>query len=245
MSGDSWLVSEERPVTQSDLDQTVREAASLFTDEVTRGTTLPRLSVKIRNVVCRDVHKWFGGAEIRLDALAVHGNANAEDVSSVYSPGTFRFPDIHDNQPFPLDPDFGMVIFDGKPAFFLDIFVMASRDRKDSDDLASLLKERLNKDEFKAAAATLLALAAVPTSAAVAAAIGAAAMVGDLTYQVVKAVSPKTIGMYRGSFLQFRDGFGVGRHPEGTGQQFLNGDLQFWFETVVNEDILSSASRSI
>lgn len=234
---DTWLISEQAPPTKSDLEQTAREAESLFSDEPTRGAALPRLSVKVRDVVCRDVQKWFGGADIRLDALVVHGNGQPADAESVYAPGTFRFPDIHENQRFPIDREFGLLAFDGKPAYFLDVFVIASRDRKDSDDLASLLRDRLASDELKGATATLLALAiAVPTAAAVAAAIGAAAILGDAAYQVVKSVSPKTIGMYRGSFLQFRDGFGIGRHPTSEGERFVHGDLEFWFETVLNEE---------
>lgn len=236
MGSSEWLISEEVPVTKSDLDQAVREAGSLFSDDQTRGASLPHLSVKIREVLCRDVHKWFGGAAIRLDALVVHGNAQANDTSSFYAPGTFRFPDIHDNERFPIDPQFGLLVFDGQPAFFLDVFVMASRDKGDSDDLSALLKADLNKQEFQTAATTVLGMAAtVPTAAAIAGAIGAAAMLGDAAYQVVKAVTPKTIGMYRGSFLQFRDGFGLGRHPQKEGEQFLHGDLEFWFETVLNE----------
>ena len=241
-----WVIVEDEQVSDDDLDQAAREASTLGLDDAaTRGPKLPRLSVKIRDVVCLDVHKWFGGAEVRLDVLVVHGNLSERDAKSAFTPGTFRFPDIHDEQRFPIDEESGLLVFDGKPAFFLDVFIIASRDRKDSDDLAVLMKQGLSSDEVQTATAGLLALAtAVPTAAAIAGAIGAAAVLGDLAYQVVKNVSPKTIGMYRGSFLQFRDGFGVGRHPSGTEKVFMDGDWQFWFEIIRNEEERRADPRS-
>ena len=75
-----------------------------------------------------------------------------------------------------------------------------------------------------------------PAAAAIAAGIGASAALGDLAYRVIRALSDKTIGMYRGSFLQYRDRFGVGRHPAG-GDKFVQNDLEFWFEVALDQEI--------
>jgi hypothetical protein len=232
---DDWLVTEESPLSAGVVAEIERETPAML-DNVTRGAgDVPRLAVLLRNVICHDVLKLFGGAEVRLDALVVHGRGTGDDPSSFYMPGTFRFSDIRDHQSLPIDPDHGLLIFNGQPMHFLDVFVIASRDRKETDDLSSLLREKLTDDATKTATSALLGLAvAVPTAAVVTGAIAAAATLGDLAYQVVKGVSDKTIGMYRGSFLQFRDGFGVGRHPAGT-TTFQENSLEFWYETVLDE----------
>ena len=97
-----------------------------------------------------------------------------------------------------------LLIFNGLPLHFLDIFIVASRDRKDSDDLASLILEQLADSKTHAAIVPLLALStALPPAAVVTAGLEAAALLGDVAYHAVRAVSDKTLGMYRGSFLQF------------------------------------------
>ena len=183
----------------------------------------------------------FGAAEVRLDALVVHGRGQRDRPDSFYMPGTFRFADMHDHQQLPIDPSHGLLIFNGKPAYFLDIFIVASRDRQDSDDLATLLRGALSDPKTQAAVAGLFALgAAAPPVAAVSAGIEAASALGDLAYRVIRALSDKTIGMYRGSFLQYRDGFGLGRHPDGQGASFMENNLQFWFETVLDQEPAST-----
>jgi len=237
---ENWLISDVRPLTRDTLAEIDRETPGLV-EGITRGSAVaPRLAIKVRDVVCYDVHKLFGGAEIRLDAVVVNGAQAEQNVDSFYHPQTMRFTDIRDGQSLPIDPEHGLLIFNGTPLHFVDIFIMVSRDRKDTDDLSSLLRKELSSDAGKQAAAALMALAiSIPTAAAVAGAVAAASIIGDIAYQVVKAVSPKSIGMYRGSFLQFRDAFGVGRHPSDA--MFLNNDLGFWYETVLDEPREASA----
>ena len=67
-----------------------------------------------------------------------------------------------------------------------------------------------------------------PQVAAVTAAIGAAGVLGDFAYRLLRAATGNTIGLYRNSHLQYRDGFGVGPHPnQGT---FRVNDLSFRYE---------------
>jgi hypothetical protein len=229
---ETWLVDELHLPDEHDLEPVAVSPPGTFASK--QASVSKRLGVLLRNVVCHDVQKMFGGAEIRLDALVVHGAGTKEDPSSFYMPGTFRFADIRDHQRLPIDPDHGMLIFEGVPKHFLDIFLIASRDRKDSDDLASLIKETLSDTKNQAMLASLVGIGvAAPPVAALSAAIGAAVMLGDLAYQIVRSVSDKTIGMYRVSFMDHRDKFGIGRHPEGGGT-FTEHGLEFWYETVTN-----------
>jgi hypothetical protein len=210
----NWLINEVQPLTADALAEIERETPGMV-EGVTRGRAkAPRLAVELREVVCYNVHKLFGAAEVRLDAVIVHGGSAKSDADSFYQPQTMRFADVHNGQALPIDAEHGLLLFNGSPLHFLDIFIMASRDRGDTDELSSLLRKELSSDAGKEATSALLALAvAAPTAAMVAGAVAAASVIGDLAYRVVRAVSPKSIGMYRGSFLQFRDAFGVGRHP--------------------------------
>jgi hypothetical protein len=226
----SWYFNEAESITTDDMSLIEQKMPSML-QEASRGQGVARLAVRLRKVVCKDVQRWFGfGAQIRVDALVVQG-ADQGGPTSCYMPRTIRFIDIHDNQPLPMDTN-GVIIFNGTPLHFIDIFVLVSRDRKESDDLAGLLSKQLAGKDGKAAITALGVLIATPHAAAVAGGVAAAATLGDLAYRAIKTVSPKSIGMYHGSFLQFRDNFGVGRHPKSG--MFTHNDLEFWFDIVLD-----------
>jgi hypothetical protein len=110
--------------------------------EASRGQGVTRLAVRLREVVCKDVHRLFGfGAQIRVDVLVIQG-ADQGGPTSCYMPGTMRFPDMHDNVPLPIGSS-GLIIFNGTPLHFIDIFVLVSRDEPKSEDLAGLLSKKL------------------------------------------------------------------------------------------------------
>jgi hypothetical protein len=234
MMNETWLIDDVRPPDASAIRQIERETPAAVT-ALTRGTGhVPRLSIMLREVICHDVHKLFGGADIRLDALVVHGRGRHDDASSFYMPATFRFTGVHDHQPLPIDPSFGLLIFNGVPLHFVDIFIMASRDTGDSDDLASLLRRELGSAKTQGAVGALVGVAvASPVAATVTAAFASAVVLGDVAYRVIRAVSGTTVGMYRASFLQHRDRFGIGRHPPGD-LKFIEADLEFWYETLLD-----------
>ncbi len=56
-------------------------------------------------------------------------------------PQTFRFPGIKSQDRLPTGEN-GLLIFYGKALHFLDIFITVSRDRQDSEDLATLLYQK-------------------------------------------------------------------------------------------------------
>jgi hypothetical protein len=227
----SWYFNEVEPITTDDMSLIEQKTPSML-KEASLGQGVTRLAVRLRKVVCKDVQRWFGfGAQIRVDALVVQG-ADQGGPTPFYMPRTLRFTDMHDHQPFPMGAN-GVIIFNGTPLHFIDIFVLVSRDRKKSDDLDVLLTKQLAGQKGKTSIAALAALGmAAPHALAVAGAVAGAATLGDLAYQAIKTVSPQSIGMYRGSFLQFRDNFGVGRHPKSG--MFTHNDLEFWFDIVLD-----------
>jgi hypothetical protein len=228
-----WLIREVAPLDAEALDEIARELPDERLGTFKGAQDVPFLAVRLKEVTIHDTRKWFGGADVRIDALVVHGHGQPGAAESFYAPQTFRFPNVRDGDRLPIDPT-GMLVYYGRPLHFLDLFITASRDRKDSDDLATLLKEQLGSQELQAAFGTLLGLAvAAPQVAVVTAAIGAAALVGNFAYQVVRQATGATIGLYRGSFLQHRDGFGIGTHPDQGARR--DQDLSLQYEIVLDE----------
>lgn len=188
------------------------------------------LAVRLQDIIIWDTKKWFGDAEIRLDALVVHGNATTNNPQSIYMPQTFRFPAVGDRDRLPTG-ETGLLIFYGQPLYFLDIFILVSRNRKDSEDLGTLLSQKLNSSEIKESLMKLLGLGVIaPQAAAIVSAIGSASILGNFSYQLLSQVTGNTIGLYRNSWLQIRDNFGIGRHPEQGSHKVK--DLSFFYEIV-------------
>lgn len=233
MAQQQWLINESAFIDTNTIEQKVEREINLKPS--TRGgreslEELPNLAIRMQDIMIWDTKKWFGDAEIRLDALVVHGNALADNPQSIYMPQTFRFPAVRDKDRLPTGES-GLLIFYGQPQYFLDIFILVSRDRQDSEDLASLLSEKLNSSEIKESLAALLGLAVVsPQAAAIASAIGSASILGNFTYQVLSRVTGNTIGLYRNSWLQNTDKFGIGRHPKQGSHKIR--DLSFFYEII-------------
>jgi hypothetical protein len=225
----NWLIDEARPLTEAQVDQLDRELADSQPGSRGGGDgDNPTLAVSLHDVVVHDTRKWFGEADIRLDALVVTGYGKDSDPNSFYMPKTASFARIRNEDALQVGSG-GLLVFHGRAAHFLDLFVLVSRDQQDSADLATLLKSSLGSDEMRGAMGGLLGLAvAAPQVAAVTAAIGAAGVIGDFAYRLLRAATGNTIGLYRNSHLQRRDGFGIGPHPEQG--RFRVNDLSFRYE---------------
>jgi len=193
----------------------------------------PGVAVRLHDLVVHNNRKWLdflGGADARVDVVVVQGNVLDGDATACYSPATFRYQGIGDGTRLPTD-DRGLLAYFGWPRHFLDLSVIVSRDRRDSDDLATLLTTKAADPEMQAAVTALTGLAlANPPAAAVGAALGGAAAIGGLAYQLVRSVSDRTIGLYRGNRLAYPDRFGLGRNP--TDGTYRERDLSFWYEVV-------------
>src|SRR5262249_22903934 len=106
-----------------------------------------------------------------------------------------------------------MLVYHGPAVDFLDLAVWVSRDTGDSLALADLLRQELTGEEFQLAAAQLAGLMVTAPHAALGAmAIGAGAVVMNVTYRALVKAGGTSIGLYRTSLLA-NERFGVGRHP--------------------------------
>jgi hypothetical protein len=190
------------------------------------------VAVRLHDVVVHNNKRWFdflGGADIRVDVLAVQGNVLDDDPRSFYTPTTVRFGGIGDETALPLD-DQGLLAFYGWPKHFLDLSVMVSRDTSGADDLAALLAAEASSPEFTGAAAPILELATGAGALVVRNAVAVAGTLGGLAYKILRRVSGSTIGAYRGNRLEHPHRFGLGRNP--ADGSYRRQDLSLWYEVV-------------
>jgi hypothetical protein len=194
------------------------------------GTKLRNYAVRLNEVIIHNNRTWFTEGDIRLDALVVHGNASDPKAADFYHPTTFSFPRVADGEALSIGQP-GLLLYYGRPRYFLDLFLLVSRDRSNSDNLANLLAQSVTAKTLDPAVKPILSLAtSAVTSNAIALALEAAVAVGNVAYRAIQAVTSSTIGLYRTSFLQRADNFGAGKHPE-AGHLDVK-DLSFKFEII-------------
>ena len=172
-------------------------------------TAAHNLSVFLKPLVIRKTRKWFGEADIRVDALVMQAG---QESGSLFAPRTFHFPRVADGDDLANDEN-GLMIYYGKPTHFLVITVMLARDTKDSDDLAELIAKQTKRDDLASVLGSIAAAVASPHVAAVQAAMKAALTLGNVAYGLIRQISPKCLGLYRANWLARKDNFGIGRHP--------------------------------
>lgn len=218
-----WLIDS----VPSDLESAVLEDQALGAlTQTRRGDAVAEapLAISINDIVIHETHKWFGGADIRLDVLTVHGNVS-DEKAGWYTPTTRTFPNVKKGARLNAE---GTLVFFGWPRYFLDLFIIVSRDAKDAEKLGDVLQDRLAGDDAKGAVGDLLALVAAPPAAAVAAATKAALTIGTIAFDVVEALTTKSVGVYQTSWLEHSDRFGQGRHPVAEGESIRADGLSFW-----------------
>jgi hypothetical protein len=232
MTQQQWLIDEAIApdnVAIEDIEGEVTLTRGGTRESITQPQPI-NLAVRLQDIMIWDTGRWFGDAEMRLDALVVHGNAAEGETASIYMPKTFRFPGVKSKDRLQTGES-GLLIFYGQAKYFLDIFITVSRNRKDSDDLATLLSQQMKSPEIQGAVSTLVGLAVTsPVAATVTTALSASLQLGDIAYQVIKQATGDTIGLYRTSWLQYKDNFGIGRHPK-DGSHHVK-DLSFWYEII-------------
>jgi hypothetical protein len=221
-----WIISDEQGVAALESPVLVGEGESPV------PPVGGPIAIRLHDLVVHNNKKWidlFGGADIRVDVLAVQGNVLEDDPSSFYTPTTYRFGGVRDNQTLTLDKE-GLLAFYGWPKHFIDLSVMVSRDTQRADDLAVLLQKETSSSEFSGALDAILQLAASGAALAIKNALSVAALMGGLAWKVLRAATSNTVGAYRGNRLEFPHQFGLGRNPEQG--SYLRQNLSMWFEVI-------------
>jgi hypothetical protein len=187
-------------------------AAAGISTVVRRGR-VRSYAVRLNELIIHDNRTWFGEGNIRLDALVVQGGGS-QSKSDFYHPSTFSFPRVADGEALSIGQP-GLLLYYDQPRYFLDVFLLVSRDSGNTGKLADLLAQNITAKALDPAVTPILELAtSAITSSAISLALQAAVTIGNVAYRAVQAVTSNTIGVYRTSYLQVADKFGAGKHPE-------------------------------
>ena len=172
----------------------------------------PNIAIFLKPLIVLDTQKWFGEADLRLDAFVVQGG---DDKDTLYYPKTIRFHRVKDGDDIITGPK-GLMIYYGKPSHFLNISLMLSRDRKDSEDLADLILDQSNNKDLTSAVATIAFTVTNPQLVVLQAGVTAATKLGEFAFKLISQACPKCIGLYRASWLENLDNFGIDSQPAGS-----------------------------
>ena len=187
--------------------------AAVGIDTVVRRGRARSYAIRLNELIIHNNRTWFGEGDIRIDSLVVQGNA-PDSKTDYYHPSTFSFPRVADGEALSIGQP-GLLLYFGQPRYFLDIFLLVSRDRGNADKLADVLAQNVTAKTLDPAVKPIIELAtSAVTSSAVSLALQAAVTLGNVAYNALQSVTGGTIGVYRASFLQGADKFGVGKHPE-------------------------------
>lgn len=214
---DAWLFDDRQELSRSDALE-----ESLVDLRFEEAAADAQLAVVLRDATIHETHKLFGRADVRIDALFVTATGDGD----LYHPGTFTFGGVKDHDRLPID-EAGMMLYFGRPRYFLDMALIASRGGDDKP-LAALLTEHAPSFGELLGGVAALAMGA-PAPAALTAAAAAAGNVAALALQLLDQVTGKSIGLYRATWFAQRDRFGIGDHPA-DGGRFLKGDFEFRYE---------------
>jgi hypothetical protein len=212
-----WLVDETHALSTEQAWDAARSPLA-FED----GSDRPPIAVVLRDVTIHDTKKWFDfPAEVRLDALVVTANAD-----EVFRPETLNFPGVRDRTDLPIDEN-GIGVYLGRPRYFLDLAFIASQGGSDKT-LGELLAENADNLGDLLGNVTKLAVA-VPQAAAVTGAAAAAAKLSAAALRLLGQLTGKSIGLYRVTWWEHRDRFGLGAHPSGA-DRYRHADFEFRYE---------------
>lgn len=227
MEEQSWLIEERTELNARTL-MGLERSLSVTRGGPAKAAATGELAVRLTSLVILDNKKWFGEADVRLDALVSCVPATTQ--GELYHPQTFRFTRVGDGDALVSKP--GLLLFYGRPRYFLDVSISVSRDRRDSGTLASLITKSAGSAAVGESLQVLAGVATMdPTAQIVVGAVTAAGKLADTAYAMLRAATHSTIGLYRASWLQHRDNFGIGTHPGDRGT-FRVKDLTFAYEIV-------------
>ncbi|WP_212823461.1 hypothetical protein [Catellatospora sp. TT07R-123] len=222
----AWLVDDQ--VTDGDIIELCADAVVALLPRDGSRTRPAMHAVRIRQIELHGSRGWrglFGGGDVRVDIVAVGGAATAA-VPTVLS--TFRFRDVGSASRLPLD-DHGILVYHGRPQYFLTLAVVVSDDRGNAPDLGALLSD----------ADTLPHVAAVgddvDAADGLAAALNRSRTLADRAYLALRSASGTARGVYYTDRMQI-DAFGAGRNPPADGQAYRCGDISLWYDVVRVEE---------
>jgi hypothetical protein len=217
--GNHWLVDETQALTDAEALEATRQ--ELGFDRAAEAA----INVALFDITIHDTKKWFGAAHVRLDAIVI---TPAPTDDQLYQSTTFNFPGVRDGQALPIDREAGLGVYTGWPQYFLDVALVASRGSPDQKTLAELLADSGDQLGDLLGNVAKLTIAA-PQAAAITGAAAAAAKLSGSALRLLARETGTSIGLYRGTWYEHRNRFGLGIHPPGS-DRFRAQDFEFRYE---------------
>jgi hypothetical protein len=157
----------------------------------------------------------FGSADVIVYAVVLDGYPDMKSGKPFWAQ-QFAFPDVKDGATLgAIDPALGVAVYRGRPADFLNVYLLVVRDKQATRDLAKVLSDNLVAEGIGTiAGAAISTYAGLPPGITV-------PMARDLTRKAVETTlaflaqqKNPVIGVYYASLLAEQD-FGAGLHPAG------------------------------
>ena len=215
-----WLLEEEMPIIAG--PTVPARTGRGFGVKHTMGTMavlIQRLELFLRGVKVINNGRLFGKANLIVYAFATDGSWDPRSGLSLLSSNPLPFPKVKDGAELSIDPDQGVLVYDGTPTYFLNLQIVAVKDTANARAFAQALKDRLTPEKIGAGGGPIAALLAAGISADNAEKIRGVvtSLVGAAVDYVAKQGNP-LIGVYYGSLTQSGptggEPWGVGLHPK-------------------------------
>ncbi len=200
-----WLRQEETPFEPG-----------LMIRAASRGTrTKATQSVLLRSVRVLNNKSLFGSSDVIVYAVVLDGYPDMKSKQPFWAQ-QFTFPDVQDGATLKaIDPNLGVVIYQGRPVDFLNIYLLVVRDKQATRDLAKVLSENLLAEGVGTlAGAAISTFAGLPPSVTAAMTREATKKAVQTTLDFFSKQKNPVIGAYYASLLAEKE-FSKGMHPAG------------------------------
>jgi hypothetical protein len=171
-------------------------------------------TVLLRSVRVVDNHKLFGPADVIVYVVVVDGYPDMKSGKPFWSQ-QLLFAGVDDGATLGgLDSEAGLAIYRGKPADFLNLYLLVVRDKQTTRDLSQVLSDNLAAEGVGTlAGAAVSTLAGLPPGITVPMARELVTKAVDTTLDYFAKQKNPVIGVYYASLLAQKD-FGAGLHPK-------------------------------
>jgi hypothetical protein len=177
--------------------------------------------VTLRGVRVLNNKKIFGGADVNLHAVVVDGLPDMKTKLPFWAQD-FSFPAVKDGDLLPIDPELGFQLYRGEPVGFLNLYVLAVRNKKASRNFAAVLKENMIANEIGTVAGGAISVFAdLPQVPGIDAIRNIVTKSVNVTIDYFVQQKNPVIGVYYGS-LTPENHWGEGMRPPGFPDEMID-----------------------
>jgi hypothetical protein len=198
-----WLQQDEMPFEEELLVRAASRGARA------RAT----FTLLLRSIRVLNNKALFGSADVIIYAIVLDGYPDMKSGKAFWAQ-QFAFPGVNDGSTLKaIDPDHGVAIYHGRPADFLNMYLLVVRDKQTTRDLAAVLSDNLVAEGLGTlAGAAISTYAGLPPGITVPVVRELAKKAVETTLDFFAEQKNPVIGVYYASLLA-RQNFGKGLHP--------------------------------